>query len=101
MCTFSWFYVFTDVSRGVPEKACVDSALGQVTDNSIIIIIVGAGLAVSQLLGIIGSFIICCDENSYPCGRGFMEEANIAKLFAPKKQVLKSQIQTPMLVVIP
>ncbi len=32
LCTFSWFYVFTDVSKGLPEGTCVDKLLGLLTD---------------------------------------------------------------------
>jgi hypothetical protein len=73
ICDYSWFYVFTDVSLGVPSNSCVDAFLTLVTDNVIIIIIAGAGLAVSQLLGIIGSFMICCSDNSYCCGTGCID----------------------------
>jgi hypothetical protein len=73
-----------------------------VTNNYLVIIIAGAGLAFSQLLGIIGSFLICCSEFSEPCGTGCIEEETITRLFKPTaKKVAKVQIETPMLVVIP
>ena len=101
-CTYSWFYVFTDVTRGVPVNTCFDAAIALLKDNLLIILIAGAGLAFSQLLGLIGSFLICCSPNSEPFGTGCVDSAAIAKLFAPTgKKALKAQIETPMLVVIP
>lgn len=102
ICTFSWFYIFSDVTKGVPGKPCIDALISQITDNALTIIIVGAGLVVSQLLGIIGSFMICCSDNSQCCGTGCVAPASLAKVFSPKtKAILKAQITTPMLVVIP
>lgn len=102
ICTFSWFYIFSDVTKGLPERTCVDALIGQITDNSMTILIVGAALMLSQLLGIIGSFMICCSANSQCCGTGCTPPA-IAKMFAIKEQnkVAKVQNTTPMLVVIP
>lgn len=101
VCTFSWFYIFSDVTKGVPERPCIDALIGQITDNSMTILIVGAGLVLSQLLGIIGSFMICCNENSQCCGTGCMEPEALAQVFGPKTKAIKAQVTTPMLIVIP
>jgi hypothetical protein len=122
VCEFTWFYIFSDVSKGLPKKACIDAMIGTITDNATTIMIVGAGLVLSQLLGLIGSFMICCSPSSECCGTLCIDpkekekrekdlkekeaQANQLSLgafaiFGPQTKAVRSQVTTPMLVVIP
>ena len=59
-CSVSVYHSFSDVSLGPPSQSCKDSIVNYITNNFVLITVVGIIISVCMLLGVFASAIVCC-----------------------------------------